>query len=59
MNGYAKPRRPTTDEAVSHLTDSLTAVYQRECIRYWREKYGNDFAEAVRRGAWKRIGKRK
>lgn len=51
-------RRPTVEEAVAHIAGSLTARYQRECIRYWREKYGDDFAEAVRRDAGKRLRKR-
>ena len=54
MNG----RHPTTEEAVAHILNSLTPRYQRECIAYWREKYGNDFAESVRREAGKRVGKR-
>ena len=42
-------RRPTIEEAVNHIIDSQTVKYQCECIQYWREKYGDDFAESVRR----------
>lgn len=52
-------RRPTLNEAVAHVVDALTDKYRDECIRYWREHYGNAFAESVRVEAWKRIGKRK
>lgn len=52
MNGY---RRPSVSEAVDHIAGAQTARYQRECIRYWREKYGDDFAEQVRREAAKRL----
>lgn len=54
LNAY---RRPTIPEAVAHLADAQTVAYQRECIRYWREKFGDDFAEQVRNEARKRIKK--
>ena len=59
MGGCLNVRRPTLNEAVQHVVDALTDKYRRECIRYWREHYGNAFAESVRVEAWKRIGKRK
>lgn len=48
-------RRPTVEEAVAHIAGSLTARYQRLCIAYWREKFGADFADDVRREAAKRL----
>lgn len=48
-------RRPTLDEAVQHIASSLTARYQRLCIAHWREKYGDEFADDVRREAAKRL----
>lgn len=51
-------RRPTHDEAVQHIVSALTDKYRRLCIAYWREKYGDDFAEAVKREAGKRLRKR-
>lgn len=51
-------RRPTIPEAVAHLADAQTVAYQRECIRYWRQKFGDQFAEQVRAEARKRIGRK-
>jgi hypothetical protein len=52
-------RRPTVPEAVQHLVGSETDKYRRQCIAYWRQHYGDDYAEEVRREAHKRVGKRR
>lgn len=50
-------RRPTLLEAVAHLIDAKTDVYRRLCIAYWRQRYGDSFADAVRAEAHKKLKK--
>jgi hypothetical protein len=40
-------RQPTVDEAVSMLMKSMTLAYRRTCLKDWREKFGDAFADAV------------
>lgn len=44
-------RQPTIAEAADHITRSLTPKYQLVCIQYWRDKYGDHFADQVRNEA--------
>lgn len=49
-------RQPTLDEAVDWIRRSITREYCAKCIEFWREKYGNGFADAVLervKGEWR------
>lgn len=50
-------RPPTVAEAVAHILQAVTDKYRRECIRYWRERYGDGFAEQVRKTALAKLKK--
>lgn len=43
----SETRQPTIPEALAWLRQCLTAEYRAECIRYWRERYGDEFVRAV------------
>lgn len=49
-------RQPTIAEAVEIMTKTLTDRQRRENIGYWREKYGDEFADRIEAEA-KRKGK--
>ncbi len=38
----------TIDQAVDWLMKQLTVEYKRECLRYWREIFGNQYADSVK-----------
>lgn len=40
-------RQPTVTEAVEFILVSLTREYRQKCLRFWREKYGEEFAREV------------
>lgn len=40
-------RQPTLDEAVDWIKRSMTREYRVICIEFWREKYGDGFADTV------------
>lgn len=49
------------DEAVDWILtnkQSWARGYRRECIKYWRERYGDEFADQVEAGVKARWGKR-
>jgi hypothetical protein len=52
-------RQPTVIEAAEHVCRSLTLEYRRECIRYWREKFGGEYADQVEAEVRRRWGKKK
>jgi len=52
-------RMPTVTEAVRHVMGSLTRDYRRDCIKYWRENYGDSFSSAVEREVEKEWAKKK
>ena len=51
-------RQPTHAEAVQWVMSAQSRQYRRECVKYWREQYGDVFADQVEDGVRKRWGKR-
>ena len=43
-----KYRQPTVEEAVDWLLKSLTKEYRRNCLEFWREKYGEAYHAQVK-----------
>lgn len=41
-------RQPTIQEAVDWLMQAITKEYRQLCIAFWREHYGNAYAERVK-----------
>jgi hypothetical protein len=51
----------TIQHAVSWLMDSLTKEYRRECLYFWRERFGDKYADEVQAKfleAWKNRAKK-
>jgi hypothetical protein len=49
--------QPTLNEAVSYLIKCHTREYRRECLKFWRECFGSQFADQVEArvlAEWKR-----
>lgn len=42
-----KGMKPSIQEAAIWISKSLTDQYKRECMAWWREKYGADYVAAV------------
>ena len=40
-------RQPTIKEAVEWIKKAHTREYRAACIEYWREKYGENYAESI------------
>lgn len=55
--GMAEYRQPTVYEAVDLIMASQTREYRQLCVRHWRKKYGDEFADEIEgrvRGKWKK-----
>ena len=46
-------RQPSLSEAAHLIAIALSHEYRRECMRYWRERYGESFVAAVEKKAGK------
>jgi hypothetical protein len=56
MADERKYRQPTIDEAVENLLRPLNSpAFQKASIQYWRERYGDEYADTVRRLALQKI----
>lgn len=53
----AEYRQPTVDEAVEFMLKSVTLEYRRKAIKFWREKFGDVFADSVERKIKSQWGK--
>lgn len=54
----AEYRQPSVAEAVALICASLTIEYRRDCLKFWRERFGDSFAITVEREVMKAWGKR-
>lgn len=52
-------RQPTVEEAVAALMLPATREYRRRCISYWREHYGDAFADTIQAKVEQKFSKRK
>jgi len=55
-----KCRQPTVEEAVENVCRDLNdRKFRNHCIEYWRERYGDQFANEVKSKATVILSKRK
>lgn len=47
-------RQPTLEEAVHIVMQARSRDYRRTCLKYWTERYGEQYTESVRREVMKR-----
>lgn len=52
-------RQPTIPEAVDWILQSITREYRIQCLHFWREKYGDEYADQVEKRVRAVWGKRK
>lgn len=53
-------RQPTIEEAVENVCRELNSrAFRNHCIQYWRERYGDKFADEVKARATVILNKRR
>lgn len=55
MTYGSKP--PTIDQAVEVILRCRTDSFRHEQIVWWRERFGKEFADIVRKKAWEQLKK--
>lgn len=49
--------QPTVAQAAAFILQSRTLDYRRQCLAFWRERWGNGFADKVEAEVKARWGK--